>query len=104
MRDMYKHVILAVREADVHIRTDKVGHRLQLTVRSQNPSTFVYAKGGFACIGQSRTKGALVLIHAERGNKGKGLRPSEAKSQDGVCFPLSTQCGEQAKWDFVCPE
>ena len=44
-----RHTILTVKEADVHIKADKVVHMLQLTIRSQNPSTSSHAKGGLAC-------------------------------------------------------
>ena len=102
---IYRHTILAVKEAEAHIEADKAVQMLQLTIRSQNPSTFSYAKGGFACTWRSCTKSTLVLVHMEQGNKGEGLHPLIAKSQKrGYACPRPHGAREQAKRDFVCPE
>ena len=53
------HTILAVRGVDVHIKADKEVHRLQLTIRSQNPSTFSYVKGASPAHGGVAQKALL---------------------------------------------
>ena len=98
IRIMYRHTIPAVRERDAHTKADKAVHRLQLTTRSQNPSTFSYVKGGFACTGRSRKKRhSRPRPHGAR-KQGKGALSIRNEVAKGVRLPSPEGASEK---DFV---
>ena len=79
-----KHIILVVREADVHIKADKVVHRLQLTVRLQNLSTFGYVKGASPAHGEVAQEALLSLsVRSEETRERGFVRPE--RSHKGEC-------------------
>ena len=96
---IHRHIAQAVKDAGSHFKVDKVVNMLQLTFRTQKPSTFSHAKGPRLYEARSRKRhtcprshgarglakgtssvrsevakrGTLVLVHTERGDKQKRI-------------------------------
>ena len=98
-----RHTILTVKEADAHIKADKVVHMLQLTIRSQNPSTSSHAKGPRLYRARSLKRHTCPHLHGARKQEG-GASSARSEVTKGVHLPLSARSEGASEKDFVRPE